>query len=102
MARPKNPDSRPLVIELSRPVAVKCFNVVGEVGFATRRDDIRAIVQLGVEQGGQLTASDLCVRLLGGRPQAVGLRLLDLCERLGLVEWDGPLARSRPQGVAHG
>ena len=69
---------------------MRCFNVVGEVGFATRRDDIRAIVQLGVEQGGTLTASGLCVHLLGGKPQAVGQRLLDLCERLGLVEWHGP------------
>jgi hypothetical protein len=99
MARPKSVDPRPLSIELSRVVAVSCFNVVGEVGFATRRDDIRAIVQLGVEQGGRLTASDLCVRLLGGKPQVVGLRLLELCARLDLVEWDGP-SRGRDRSAS--
>jgi len=98
MSRPKNPDSCPLVIDLSRTVTVKCFHVVGEVGFATRRDDIRAIVQLGIEQRGRLTAPDLCDHLLGGKPPVVGVRLLEMCERLGLVEWDGP-PRRRDRGA---
>lgn len=88
MPKPKNPDPRSMEIELSRPVQVSCFHVVGEVGFATRRDDIRAIAQLGVELQGRLTPGDLCGHLLGNRPPVVGLRLLELCERLGLVEWD--------------
>jgi hypothetical protein len=99
MPRPKNPDQRSLVIELSRPAAVSCFHVVGEVGFATRRDDIRAIVQLGVERSGRLTAPDLCAHLLGGKPPVVGVRLLEMCERLGLVEWDGP-SRNRDRGAS--
>lgn len=81
---------KPLVINLSRPVDVYCFRVVGEVGFATRRDDIRAIVQLGVEQGGHLTAHDLCYHLLGGKPPEVGRRLLELCARLDLITWEKP------------
>lgn len=99
MAKPKNPDPRPLVIELSRPVVVSCFHVVGEVGFATRRDDIRSIVQLGLEQRGRLTAFDVCAHLLGGKPPAVGLRLLEMCERLGLVAWDG-LSRGRDRSAS--
>jgi hypothetical protein len=77
-----------MVIVLSRAVNVRCFHIVGEVGFAQRRDELRAVIHLAAAQGGQLSAQALCEHLLGGKPDAVGLRLLSVCERMGLVEWD--------------
>lgn len=90
MPKTRSDASRPMVIELKRALDVQSFHVVGDVGFADqRREDLRAIAQLGVESRGRLTPRQLCEQLLGGRPPAVGLRLLDVCVRLGLFEWDG-------------
>ncbi|MHA7629639.1 hypothetical protein [Corallococcus sp. M7] len=82
-----------MVIVLERTVAVRCFHVVGEVGFAQRRDELRAVTQLAASRSGQLSARALCEHLLGGRPDAVGLRLLAVCEQMGLIAWD-----VRPRG----
>ncbi len=87
MSQQQNRSRGRMVIELTRTVPVHIYNIVGEVGFAQRRDELRAVMQLGVEQGGELTAQQLCQRLLAGKPDVVGLRLLTVCERLGLVEW---------------
>ena len=88
MSQTHNEIDGQMVIVLSRTVNVRCFHIVGEVGFAQRRDELRAVIQLAADQAGQLSARVLCDQLLGGKPEAVGLRLLIACERMGLVEWD--------------
>lgn len=88
MSTLKQDNREPMMIELRRSLSVSRFHVVGEVGFSERRDEIRAIMQLGVERGGRIGANDVSDHLLGGRTPTVGLRLLRLCEELGLVEWD--------------
>ena len=79
--------ARKMVIEVTRPIDVKCFHVLGDFSFAQKREELRAVLLLMQERGGRLTPDDVCQQLLGGRPRVVGERLLGICERLGLVKW---------------
>jgi hypothetical protein len=93
MSQKQNGSSGRMAIELSRTVNVLCFHIVGEVGFAQRRDELRAVTQLAAQRAGQLTARMICEHLLGNKPEAVGLRLLVVCERMGLIEWETKVRR---------
>lgn len=93
MSQKQNGSDGRMVIVLRRTVDVRCFHIVGEVGFAQRRDELRAVCQLAAGRDGELSARVLCEQLLGGKPEAVGLRLLVVCERMGLVEWDTKVRR---------
>ncbi|NOK35599.1 hypothetical protein HMI49_20570 [Corallococcus exercitus] len=77
-----------MVIVLKRTIEVRGFHVIGEVGFAQSRAELRAVAQLAASRAGQLSARELCEHLLGSKPDAVGLRLLSVCEQMGLIAWD--------------
>lgn len=81
----------PMTLSLTRTPGVHCFHVVGDVSFARRREDLRAIAMFAIERGDALTAEELHAALLPKLPLAASRRMLSLCESLGLVrrERDG-------------
>lgn len=84
----RDPAAPPMTLSLARAPAVHCFRVVGDVGFARQRDDLRAIALLAIGRGGALVAEEVQAALLPRLPLAASRRMLVICESLGLARRD--------------
>ncbi|MCW7554499.1 hypothetical protein NX722_18095 [Endozoicomonas gorgoniicola] len=81
---------------LHRNIDVFCWNVKATISKAAKRDDLLPVLRRTQENNGTY-GKDIASHLLGeevGR-EAVGVRLLDVCESLGLLVNQGE--RSRPR-----
>lgn len=72
-------------IKLQRPLKIQRFRVKGTIEKAEKRPEIHSILLLAQEQYGVVSARDVVEKLLGGRPETVGRRLLALCADYGLL-----------------
>jgi hypothetical protein len=78
-------------LTLSRKVELEKYELLMEIGRQEKREELNAILMLAKEQGGRVTAADVCNRLLIGRPEQVGKAILDRCRYFDLLDDHGRL-----------
>lgn len=84
------------VLRLERAVSVQSWRILATVARSTQREWEPAVLKLAVEHDG-LTPKLVAAELLGGR-HAIARRLVDLCERLHLLELRGEVWRATEEG----
>ena len=83
------------MIVLRRTVEVDAFVALAEIGVASKREDISAVLALAKEPSDQLTPEDVNTKLLGRPPESPhGERILMQIESYGLIERSGTGANS--------
>lgn len=90
-----NPEKAELFV-LRRNIKVQCWHVKATIAKAQKRDDLLPVLMRAKENGGTYGA-DIAAHLLGeevGR-EVVGIRLLNMCESLQLLENRGEKNRPR-------
>ncbi|MCX7096310.1 MAG: hypothetical protein NTV43_00210 [Methylococcales bacterium] len=89
-------------IKLQRTLKIDRFRVKGTIAKAEKRPEIHSILLLAQEQYGVVSARDVAEKLLGGRPETVGRRLLALCADYELLvkEKQGNYFTLTPKGTA--
>ncbi len=73
-------------IKLQRSLKIHRFRVKGTIAKAENRPEIHSFLLLAQEQNGFVSARDVAEKLLGGRPETVGKRLLEQCANYGLLD----------------
>ena len=91
---------KPLV--LTRGVELEKYEVLMEIGRQERREEFHAVLMLAEELGGRVTASNICSKLLLGRPESVGKAIIDRCRYLDLLDYSGRLTETGKEALRSG
>lgn len=87
-------------IKLQRPLKIHRFRVKGTIAKAEKRPEIHSILLMAQNQHGFVSARDVSNDLLGGRPETVGKRLLNLCVDYELLKFDKGNYVLTPKGTS--
>ncbi len=78
-------------ILLGREIGLRAFDAIMEIGRAEKRQDILSVLMLAGEQGGEVSAADICKYLLMERPIGYGETVMKRCIDLGVLDPEGRL-----------
>jgi hypothetical protein len=71
---------------LKRTLKIERYRIIAEVVRAQKRDELQAVLLLAQQKQGYLSAKMVADELLGGKPEIVGKRLIQICITHKLLE----------------